>query len=575
MYYNCGRAFFIFKLFFMLFDTANLFIYAYIIKEIINEITSGLKSQRFFYLLTAYIIFIFISLILPKISNYFSQKYDLKIERYLDNLFVDKFANLDIAFFDSSSFNDNSDYLMSAIYSVKNLENSLFTVITSILKLIISSVLFITVNPLIFICLIAFTFAGHFFNYRLYKTEWLNNHDMTNISRKMKYLKDIYTNNYMENILFNPIKYFIKKYEELWQIKFKTTDKISRKKMAIALISTLLSLISQLVFLIYSVFQIIGKRLTIGDAQYYLTLISQLDFNMYLVINYIGGFGNDQKNIDFLRTFLNSDEFVTKTGTKIPSKMPEIEFNNVSFKYNGKDNYILKNCSFKIKKGEKIGLVGLNGSGKTTIVKLLLRLYDPDEGTIYVDGVDAKSYDIKKLRSIFGVMFQDIIVYAFTLKDNITLSDEAGANDIERFNKICRISKVDEIVHKLKNGFDTYLTRMFDDDAKQLSTGQWQRICLARALFRDSDFVILDEPSASVDPETEHEIFGYFSKVSQGKSSVLISHRLSNMRMTDRILVLNNGVIIEEGSHEQLMEKHGEYYELFNIQAKKYDPTVI
>ncbi|MHB1154365.1 MAG: ABC transporter ATP-binding protein [Eubacteriales bacterium] len=564
-----------FKIFYMLCDTAFPFIQAYIFKEIINEITSGLKNQRFFQMLTAYVFYIFISLILPKINIYFGQKYDLKIERYMDSLFVDKFANLDIAFFDSSGFNDNSDFSISAMYSVKKLENSLFSVITSVLKLIISSVLLITVNPLLFICLIVFTFAGHFYNYKSYKTEWLSNHNMTNISRKMKYLKDIYTNNYMETILFNPMKYFIKKYEELWQINFKTTDKISRKKMAIAIISNLLSLISQFVFLIYYVFQIIAKRFTIGDAQYYLTLTGQLDLNLYIVINYIGGFENNQKNIKFLRSFLDSDEFVTKTGTKIPSKMPEIEFSNVSFKYNGKDQYILKNCSFKIKKGEKIGLVGLNGSGKTTIVKLLLRLYDPDEGTIYVDGIDAKNYDLKKLRSIFGVMFQDVIGYAFTLKENIILSNEAGSDDIERFNKICMISKVDEIISKLKNGPDTYLTRMFDDDAKQLSIGQWQRICLARALFRDSDFVILDEPSASVDPETEHEIFGYFAKVSQGKSSVLISHRLSNMRMTDRILVLNNGVIIEEGTHEQLMEKHGEYYDLFNIQAKKYDPTVI
>ena len=261
---------------------------------------------------------------------------------------------------------------------------------------------------------------------------------------------------------------------------------------------------------------------------------------------------------------------VQKNGVLTLDKIQKIEFSHVYFRYPGKENYVLEDCSFTMEAGQQIGLVGENGCGKSTIVKLILRLYDVEEGEILLNGIDIMEYDIEKYRAMFSVLFQDFIKYSFTLRENVSLSDIEKSDNDERIKDALSKSEMSELVSTWDKGLETPLTRSFEPDGKELSGGQWQRIALSRVFFADRDFVILDEPSASLDVFAEEKIFRQFQQLSGNRSSIIISHRLSSIVAADKILVLKNGRILEQGKHKELLSKNGYYSELFYAQAQSY-----
>lgn len=248
---------------------------------------------------------------------------------------------------------------------------------------------------------------------------------------------------------------------------------------------------------------------------------------------------------------------VEKIGILKPSNNPKIEFCNVSFRYPNAEQYVLKNCSFTIDSCEKVGLIGLNGAGKSTIIKLMFRFYDPEEGMILLDGVDLKEYDVYAVRKVFGVLFQDFVTYCLPLREIVALSDFEHRFDDEKLKMACDISGASEIIKEWEQGFDSVLGRYYADKGKDLSGGQWQLVGLARAYFKDSEYMILDEPSAALDLISEDRIFEQLYHLSDRKSSVTISHRLSNTTLADKILVIGDGHIIEQGSHFELLKKMG------------------
>ena len=215
-------------------------------------------------------------------------------------------------------------------------------------------------------------------------------------------------------------------------------------------------------------------------------------------------------------------------------------------------------------------LVGLNGAGKTTLLKLLTRLYDPTEGTILLDGYDIREYDVKDLYSMFGIIFQDFGKYAFTVQENIGFGESKRMADTDAIKEAAQKSSADEFIQKLKNGYKTPLMRIFEDAGLELSIGQWQKLAVARAFFRNSDIIILDEPTASLDPLAEQEIFTQFESLSKGKTTIFVSHRLSSATIASKIVVLEYGEIIEIGTHKELMQKNGKYAQLFQTQAHRY-----
>ena len=244
-------------------------------------------------------------------------------------------------------------------------------------------------------------------------------------------------------------------------------------------------------------------------------------------------------------------------------------FENVGFRYPGAERWAVRNLSFTLRAGEVLALVGENGAGKTTLVKLLARLYDPDEGRIVLDGHDLREYDLDELRSNIGVIFQDFVRYHMTAAENIAVGRIDAAADRERIVAAARSSMADEMIRRLPLGYDQMIGKRFRSGV-ELSGGEWQKVAIGRAYMRDAQLLILDEPTAALDARAEFEVFQRFKELSSGKTAVLISHRFSSVRMADRILVLADGEIEAEGTHEELLGQSGRYAELFELQAAGY-----
>ena len=256
-----------------------------------------------------------------------------------------------------------------------------------------------------------------------------------------------------------------------------------------------------------------------------------------------------------------------------PSSLSDgIELTGVSFEYPGTERPVLRNLNLRLRAGERVAIVGENGAGKTTLVKLLTRLYDPTGGSIELDGVDYRDYDVSGLRKLFGVAFQDYAQFHLTARENVGFGDIERLDDTEAIMDAVRGAAAQEMVEQLPSGLDTMLGRTLGEGT-DLSGGQWQKLALARAFFRDGAVLILDEPTAALDARAEHELFEQILASSRGRTTIIISHRFSTVRSADRILVLHEGEIVEDGDHASLMERNGRYAEMFRLQASRYtDP---
>ncbi|MBR2987954.1 MAG: ATP-binding cassette domain-containing protein, partial [Clostridia bacterium] len=283
--------------------------------------------------------------------------------------------------------------------------------------------------------------------------------------------------------------------------------------------------------------------------------------------------------IDNMILFMNEKKTIAPTLPENEARIPAhhvghtVEFKNVSFSYPGTDRKVLKNINLRLDPCDTVVLVGLNGAGKTTLLKLLTRLYDPTEGVILLDGHDIREYDPKELYKIFGIIFQDFGKYAFSVKENIAFSRYRDEIDMARVTEAAEQSASREFIENLPDGYDTPLMRYFEKNGIELSIGQWQKLSVARAFYSDSDILILDEPTASLDPMAEQEIFNQFDRLKKDKTTIFVSHRLSSATTANKIVVLKYGEIIEMGDHQSLMAKGGEYYTLFSTQAKRYIST--
>ena len=247
-----------------------------------------------------------------------------------------------------------------------------------------------------------------------------------------------------------------------------------------------------------------------------------------------------------------------------------IELRHVSFSYPGTDRPVLQDINLTLRPGETVALVGLNGAGKTTLIKLLTRLYDPTEGEILLDGRNIKDYNVEELYHLFGLIFQDFGKYAVSLADNIRFGDLKRNGSREDVIRAAEMAGADTVANKLPNGYDTQLMRYFDKNGIELSGGQWQKLSVARAFYSDADILILDEPTAALDAIAEQEIFRQFDALRGDKTAIFVSHRLSSATIASKIVVLENGRLIEEGTHRELMEQNGKYALLFRTQAKRY-----
>ena len=322
----------------------------------------------------------------------------------------------------------------------------------------------------------------------------------------------------------------------------------------------------------YVVMQTIAGRLTIGQLTLYYQAFQQSQAQLG---NLLSGIASAYENSLFLTNLFEFFSYqpqlkVPPNPVPVPSPICQgIVLEHVSFQYPGSDKWVLKDFSFEIRPGEAVALVGANGAGKTTLVKLLARLYDPIEGRITLDGVDLREFDPAEWRKRVGVIFQDYVRYQFTVGENIGFGRVEAMHDSERVMRAAAQSGADRVIATLPDGYATPLGRWFHD-GQELSVGQWQKIALARAFMRDADLLILDEPTSSLDVQSEYEVFRAFAQLAEGKMAVLISHRFSTVRMAHRIVVIEDGRSIESGSHRELVSRGGRYAELFEMQAASY-----
>lgn len=394
--------------------------------------------------------------------------------------------------------------------------------------------------------------------------------------RQLNYYSGVMTNKDMvkEVRIFGLSDTLISRYSNVFKKYYSGLRKIHISEGLWDIFVSLSSAVVNCLLFLYIARKVWLGELKIGDYSLYTGALNSITNLLASIISTTSVIYEGTLFIDNLITFMNEKTTIINGKTDyIPVKRHIshiIEFKNVSFKYPGAEKFVIKNINGVIKGGSTVVLVGLNGAGKTTLIKLLTRLYDPTEGEILLDGVNIKEYNPTELYKIFGIIFQDFGKYAVTVTENIAFGDVERELDTERVKNSAKQSNAADFIEKLPKGFDTSLMKFFEEDGIELSIGQWQKLSIARAFYSDSDILILDEPTASLDAIAEQEIFTEFDRLRKNKTTIFVSHRLSSATVADEIWVIDNGVLIEKGNHTELMDKKGEYYRLFSTQAKRY-----
>ncbi len=546
-------------------------------KLILDELTviyqTKTASNSVWLLLIIYLLLQVCLSVLVRVSSVIYQKIKRKATFEMDMAIMQKMAQIDTAFFDDPS---NSDALNAAQTSETYISGNIPWAVDTIIRVItfISGlVMFLSYDWLVGILFMATYIPGAIISYK-HKTK-VDQWSIDNIpeTRKKNYYKSLLTGSYSAKDLrlYNLADYFKKKYNELWDKIRNERSKLFVKGSIASFLASLLTYGGIVVIIILSVRSVLFGNMAIGTLAFYIGLAQTSGENFGRIIDDLAvQIEIDVPHVIQYINFLNYENEIKEEGENSCPHFPEIEFRNVCFRYPGNEEYTLKDLSFRIESGKKIALIGVNGAGKTTIIKLLLRFYEPQSGEILLAGKNIRSYPLNEVHKLFGVCFQDINRYSLTLRENIAISDIDRKDDIVSVKAAAMASGADKIIDELNEGLETDMTRQFNDKGAELSGGQWQKVALARAFFRDSQFIILDEPSSALDPEAEDYIFSSFKRLCKDKGGILVSHRLSSIMMVDEIVLLDNGTVSEIGTHAELMSKNGKYAEMYRIQSEKY-----
>jgi ABC-type multidrug transport system fused ATPase/permease subunit len=571
--FEASKFYFSMKLIILLSTTAIPLVNIWLWKEVLNGIV---KSENTGYTVTVCLsIYLFLKMstyLLDQFNTYVNSRYSDELHFYIEIVMMKKTSRMDLAFFDSANMSDKVRHTRSNFGIITQMTWLVFDIISSFINVIATFIIVCSYKWWLGITSLILLIPFFVYNKKYTERRLKMEKEQLRDNRKMDYYQNACFNNDVQfEIKLNNIgRYLVQKYKDIWKNIYRINKKEYIRNNIINMLIMFINISSEFLVLTFSVFDVVNQKIGIGDLQYNLSMTSRLRTQAQTLVDTINQFLENNTRLIELREFMNLQPKVEKSGTLKPSNNPRIEFCNVSFRYPNTEQYVLKDCSFTIEPHEKVGLIGLNGAGKSTIFKLMFRFYDPQEGCIKLDGVDLKEYDIYAVRKVFGVLFQDYVTYCLPLREIIALSDFDERFNDEKLKKACDISGVSAIIKDWEQGFDSVLGRYYADNGKDLSGGQWQLVGLARAYFKDSEYMILDEPSAALDPISEDRIFEQLYHLSEGKSSVTISHRLSNTTLADKILVIDDGHIIEQGSHSELLKKNGKYAKLFNLQASKY-----
>ncbi len=501
---------------------------------------------------------------------------DQNLKRDLNQKIMQKSLQLDLSFFEDSEFYDllqqagrQSDWRMMAVVDAG------FSIVQTLISLGSLLALLVAFSPWIALLIFSSVVPSLIMQSRLGKQRFAMESARTADVRRLAYYELSVTDNdkAKEIRLFGLGPEFIRRYAEIFLRLFRLEMQLMRKRIFTTLGLGLLSSAAYYVAYAWIVYKTIMRVLSVGDLTMYLAVVRQCQGLFESLFTSLSGLYEHALFLGKLHDFLAMEPRVKDSPGAQPVPRPfaqGIEFRNVTFQYAKNDSPTLKNISVQIRPGEKIAIVGANGAGKTTFIKLLTRLYDPTSGEITIDGVSLRDYRLDSLHERFGVIFQDFVRFEATLRENIALGQVEAEHDDARMLEAARKGGADAVAAALPKGYDTPLGSWFDD-SRQLSGGQWQKVALSRAFMRDAEVLILDEPTSALDPEREFEIFQQFRELTKGKTTILISHRFSTVRMADRILVIDDGQLVESGPHAELLAKDGLYAKLFHMQAQGYN----
>ena len=400
------------------------------------------------------------------------------------------------------------------------------------------------------------------------------NFQQTTARRLMEYLRVLggSKESAKEVKLFGLGPLLVRRYKNVSDELHCQTVGLAKRKLVFASLLTLLGTLGYYGAYAYVIYETVVGTLTLGQLTFLAGAIAGASTNLQALFSTFSGIADQALFLTDLLDFLAVQPRIVAKAQGLVAPRPirrGIEFRNVSFAYPGNPKPVLQGIDFRITPYERIALVGENGQGKTTIAKLLTRLYDPTEGQILLDGVDLREYNLEDLWKEIGVIFQDFVRYDMTARENIGMGQVECEMNPFQIRAAAMKSSAGQVIQKLPNGYEQLLGCRFEGGV-ELSGGEWQKIALARAHLRDAQVLILDEPTASLDARSEREVFQRFTDLARDKMTLLISHRFSTVRMADRILVLHAGEIAEEGSHDRLVKEGGRYAEMFELQAAGY-----
>lgn len=556
------------------------FINAYIFKLIIDLVAASLVGASFDYSkLYLYLGIFLVTSFTGRMAfafQVFSQKiFFIKLPLFINQIVLNKIASLDLQHFENSDFHDILQKVRdNYTWRPQRASFVILMLSQSVVQVLIALIAIVKLN--IFLALLLTLVAiPDLINQVLFSKFSWNIWDHSVPERKrFGYTQSLLQrgDSIKELKIFGVKNRFLKEIYELQNSHFLKNKKLASKELKVNSIFNFLESFVFLGVIGYIVLQAVLRRITLGDISFYQSVIS--NFN-----NGIGGlFNNLSQTFDhslYMKSIFDLLEIEpTIKQVENPIKVdfnqtPVIEFRNVSFKYPDTRRYVLKDFNLTIKPGEKIAFVGENGAGKTTLIKLLGRFYDVTEGEILIDGVNLKELDLESWYKSLGVLFQDFIHYEYPAKDNIFFGRVWEEENLDKIIDAAKGAGAHDMIKKFDDEYQQMLGKTFEGGL-ELSGGQWQKIALARAFFRNAPVLILDEPTAALDAKAEAGIFTRVEKLSKEKSVIIISHRFSTVRNADKVYVLDNGRIVESGDHQSLMKQGGQYATLFNLQAKGY-----
>lgn len=524
--------------------------------------------------------YLFLNTLTQNLNTILIQIAGEKMSNHVKVKIMNKAKTVDIASFDMPDFYERlENATREASMRPVNILRSSFELISKIISMISYFAVLVAIlkilpkiSILFFIVFIALNFTSTAVSFHFRKKNFFYMFRRSRDRRQMNYYTDLMVDKdcVKEIRLFDLSDLLIGRYNKVFKNYFSGVKKlIWQEGFWNIFLSMLTAVMNGVLF-----FMIANGVKLIGDYSVYTGALNAISSGLVSIIATAASIYEGSLFIDNMILFMKEKQTVKPSIT--PPAIPQkhcghtIELKDVSFRYSGSDRDVIHNLNLTINAGETVALVGLNGAGKTTLIKLITRLYDPSSGVVLLDGKDIKEYDLKELYSLYGIIFQDFVKYAETAGDNIYFGKADKPKDNDRIEWAAQNSGADKFIEKMPRKYDTPLTRFFESDGAELSVGQWQKLSVARAFYADSDILILDEPTASLDAIAEQEIYNQFDELRKGKTSIFVSHRLSSATIADKIVVLSGGNVAESGTHSDLMEKKGLYYELFSTQAARY-----